>query len=163
VSAFNISGMTIIDKKTVTILSRVVLVDALKKQNHFISTNVSVSLYIVHKSDGCTSMTSGNIINAGDDCLMHLTQPDSFLYSTIVPIPKGRNVNRCDSSNYRGITLSSVYLKLIDNIVLQRFSANPFTSELQFGFKRKSSTSLYSFALKETLAYYSVLHFLRCY
>ena len=51
---------------------------------------------------------------------MHGALPDSFLYSTIMPIPKGRNVN-CDSANYRGITLSSVYLKLIDNIVLQRF------------------------------------------
>jgi len=52
---------------------------------------------------------------------MHGAVPDSFLYSTIVPIPEGRSVNRCDSSNYHGIALSSVYLKLIDNIVLQKF------------------------------------------
>jgi len=69
----------------------------------------AVSRLKAHKSDGCTSLTSDHIINAGDDCLMHLTQlinmiimhgalPESFLYSTIVPIPKGRNVNRCDST-----------------------------------------------------------------
>ena len=68
---------------------------------------------------------------------MHGALPDSFLRSTIVPIPKGRNVNRCDSANYRGISLSSVYLKITDNIVLHKFSANLCTSELQFGFKRK--------------------------
>jgi len=126
----------------------------------------AVSHLKAHKSDGCTSMTSDNIINAGDDCLVHIGQllnaimmhgalPDSFLRSTIVPIPKGRNVNRCDSANYRGISLSSVYLKIIDNIVLHKFSANLCTSELQFGFKRKSSSNLCTFVLKETLAYYS--------
>ena len=89
-------------------------------------------------SDGCTSMTSDHIINAGDDCLMYISlllnaiitheaMPDSFLYSTI---PKGRSVNKCDSSNYRGIALSSIYLKIIDNIVLQTFSAFLCTGEL---------------------------------
>ena len=80
--------------------------------------------------------------------------PDSFLYSTIVPIPKGKHGNTSDSSNFRGITLSSIYGKLFDNIVLYRFSDSLLLSELQFGFKAKSSTSLCSMVLKESLAYY---------
>jgi len=110
-------------------------------------------------------MTSEHIINDGDDCLMHISLllnaiimhgaiPDSFLCSTIVPIPKGRSVNKCDSSNYHGIAFSSVYLKLISNIVLQVFYFSLY-SEVQFGFKSKSSTNLCTFVHKETLAYYS--------
>ena len=56
------------------------------------------------RRDGCTGLESDHIINAGDDCLMHVTQllnaiishgalPDSFLNNTIIPIPKARNVS----------------------------------------------------------------------
>jgi len=61
----------------------------------------------------------------------------------------------CESANYRGIAFSSVYLKIVDNIVLHKYSAHLSTSELQLGFKRKSSTNLCTFVLKESLAYYS--------
>ena len=64
-------------------------------------------------------------------------------------------VSMCESANYRGIALSPVYLKIVDNIVLHKYSAHLSTSELQFGFKRKSSTNLCTFVLKESLAYYS--------
>ena len=56
-----------------------------------------------HKRDGCTYLESDHIINAGDNCQMHVTQllnaiishgalPDRFLNSTVLPIPKARNV-----------------------------------------------------------------------
>jgi hypothetical protein len=126
----------------------------------------AVSRLSAHKNDGSTGLTSDHIINAGDDCLTHIallftaivihgTVPDSFLYSTVVPIPKGRNVNVSDSSNFRGIALSSIYGKLFDNIVLSRYGDRLFSSELQFGFKARSSTSLCSMVLKESLAYYA--------
>ena len=68
----------------------------------------------LHKNDGYAGLSSDHFVNAGDDCLVHISMlfnsivvhgslPDIFLYSTIVPIPKGRNVNLSDSSNYRGI------------------------------------------------------------
>ena len=118
-----------------------------------------------HKNDVCAGLASDHFINAGDDCFAHLTMlfnaivvhgdlPDTFLYSTIVPIPKGRNVNLSDSSNYRGIALSSLYGKLFDNAVLMYFSDKLTTSDLQFGFKARSSTSQCTFVLKESLAYY---------
>ena len=86
--------------------------------------------------------------------VVHGSLPDTFLYSTIVPIPKSRNVNISDSSNYRGISLCSLYGKVFDNVVMTSFSSKLTTSELQFGFKAKSSTSQCTFVLKEALAYY---------
>ena len=44
--------------------------------------------------------------------------------------------------------------KLFDNVVMTSFSSKLTTSELQFGFKAKSSTSQCTFVLKEALAYY---------
>src|SRR5664279_3158638 len=125
----------------------------------------AVSRLKAHKNDGSTGLTSDHIINAGDDCFTHMsllftaivvhgTVPDSFLYSTIVPIPKGKHGSASDSSNFRGITLSSIYGKLFDNIVLTRYGERLLSSELQFGFKAKSSTNLCSMVLKESMAYY---------
>ena len=84
----------------------------------------------------------------------HGSLPGNFLYSTIIPIPKGRNANVCNSSNYRGNTLSSIFSKLFDNLVLSKFSDKRHTSDLQFGFKTRSSTNSCTFVLKESLAYY---------
>ena len=86
--------------------------------------------------------------------LVHGALPDNFLRSTIVPIPKGRNADGSNNNNYRGIALSSIFGKLMDNIVLIKFSNQLQTSSLQFGFKAKSSTNLCTFVLRETLAYY---------
>lgn len=119
-----------------------------------------------HKSDGNAGLTSNHIIHAGSNILCHLAflfsallihgaAPDDFVHSTIVPIPKGRNANLSDSVNYRGISLSSIFCKLLDNIILQRCCSKFLTSELQFGFKAKCSTNMCSLVLKETLLYYS--------
>jgi len=81
-----------------------------------------------HKNDGSSCLSTDNFINAGDDCFTHIallltsitvhgTAPNSFCVSTIVPIPKGRNNNLSDSSNFRGIALSPVYGKIYNNIV----------------------------------------------
>ena len=43
---------------------------------------------------------------------------------------------------------------MFDNVVMTSFSSKLTTSELQFGFKAKSSTSQCTFVLKEALAYY---------
>jgi len=46
-------------------------------------------------------------------------------------------VNAADRNNFRGIALSSVYGKLLDNIALFQFGDELQTSQLQFGFKAK--------------------------
>ena len=75
------------------------------------------------KTDGAGRFTSDHLINSGDDFLTHLSCPypaisihgvvtSNFLTSTVLPIPKDRK-NATDSSNYRGIALSSLYGKLL--------------------------------------------------
>ena len=87
-----------------------------------------------------------NFVNACDELAVHL----SMLYSamlihryfrlvtarcTIMPIPKGKNVNVTTSQNYRGISMCSVFAKLYDLTFLEKFSELLVTSDLQFGFK----------------------------
>jgi hypothetical protein len=67
-----------------------------------------------NKSDGNTGLTSNHIIHAGSSVLCHLAfifsamlihgaAPNDFIHSTIVPIPKGRNVNLSDSAIIVGL------------------------------------------------------------
>ena len=72
----------------------------------------------------------------------------------VLPIPKGKNLNYSDSSNYRGIALSSIFGKLFDLYVLSRYESLLTTSNLQFGFKRGHSTSMCTMVLKEAIDYY---------
>ena len=60
----------------------------------------AVSYFKAHNNDGSSSLTSDNITIASNDCLIHIallltamafhgTAPESLLFSTIIPIPKG--------------------------------------------------------------------------
>jgi len=68
----------------------------------------------LHKSDGDLELSTNHFIHAGDDLAIHIAlllssvvvhgfSPQKLVTSTIIPIPKGRNVNSTDSANYRGI------------------------------------------------------------
>ncbi len=105
------------------------------------------------KSDGCTGILSDHIIHASDKLtcylallitamLHHGTSPDSMLFGTIVPLPKGRWANLSSSDNVRAITLSSIFGKLLDFIILIKEENNLCTSDLQFSFKTGSTTGL---------------------
>ena len=59
-----------------------------------------------------------------------------------------------NSENYRAIALSSVFGKFFDKIVIEKQVEQLGTSELQFGYKTKSSTVMCSTALTETIEYY---------
>jgi hypothetical protein len=100
-----------------------------------------------HKSNCCDELPSDHILNAGSDCLIHIALlfsaiivhgnlPDKFLLSTVNPIPKSHKVNVTDNANYRGTAISSVFTKLLDNIVLLRYSEKLISSPMQFGFKQ---------------------------
>ena len=85
---------------------------------------------------------------------MHGAAPDSFRTCIIVPIPKGHNSNMSDSANFHGIALSSVFGKVFDNIILNRYQHQLASCDMQFGFKPKNSTSICSMVLKEAISYY---------
>ena len=61
----------------------------------------------------------------------------------------------CDSDNYRSIALSSILGKVFDLIVLDKENTKLVTSDLQFGFKEKSSTTQCTYVLNETIKYYN--------
>ena len=73
----------------------------------------------------------------------------------MVPIPKGRDNNLSDSSNFHVIASSPVYGEIYDNIVLSQHIDTLTSSDLQFGFKAYKSTNMCTLILKETMAYYS--------
>jgi len=48
----------------------------------------------------------------------------TWSHSTVIPIPKKRNSDMSDSENFRGISLSSLFGKLFDNVILSQFHEN---------------------------------------
>ena len=117
------------------------------------------------KNDGNNILSTEFFHNAPSELLVHLSLlftaivahgviPSDMCVTTIVPIPKSGG-NFSESANYRAIALSSILGKILDYIFLDRLQEYLFTSELQFGFKSKHSTSMCTFILKETVAYYT--------
>ena len=82
----------------------------------------------------------------------HGTPSDDFQVSIVIPILKGRNFNSSDSTNNRGIAISSIYGNIFDQIICSHYKL--CTSDLQFGFKRHHSTNMCTMVLKEAISYY---------
>jgi hypothetical protein len=70
-----------------------------------------ISQLKAHKSEGSSALTSDHVINAADDYCIHIrclftalvahgAVADSFLYSTMVPIPKGHSASLSDNGNF---------------------------------------------------------------
>ena len=111
----------------------------------------AISKVNAHKNDGNLGLSSDHFLHGGTDLhahfaflltniVIHGSVPRDFLSSTVIPIPKKSNINLTQSENYRGIALSSCFCKIIDNIILIKHVDKLSTSDLQFGFKRNSST-----------------------
>lgn len=126
--------------------------DAIKKLKH-------------SKSDGSTGILSDHIIHAGDRLIAYLsllftamlrhgTSPDGMLLGTMIPLPKGKWANLTSTENFRAITLSSIFGKLLDFIILCKEEDTLCTSELQFSFKKGSSTTLCTSMAQETVSYF---------
>ena len=67
--------------------------------------------------------------------------PTAFDKEIVIPLVKNIDGNRTDSSNYRGITLSPVISKLFELVLMDQVQDKLTLSNLQFGFKKKSSCS----------------------
>ena len=72
-----------------------------------------------------------------------------------MPIVKDRQGDKSDLNNYRGITIAPIISKMFEHALRIIFHSFLSTSSYQFGFKRKSSTSLAIYHLKETINYYT--------
>jgi hypothetical protein len=86
--------------------------------------------------------------------IVHGFSPDGLNMSTIQPLIKNKRKSCNESSNYRAIALSSPVAKIFDWVILNKNSDNFSSSDLQYGFKPKSSTTQCTFALMETINYY---------
>ena len=84
------------------------------------------------------------------DLLIILSLYIIVYHNTHTKIPR---LDLKNSENYRGIALGSVFGKHFDNIVIEKQAEHLGTSELQLGYKTKSSTVMGSTALTETIEY----------
>ena len=84
----------------------------------------------------------------------HGFTPNDLLESVITSIPKDTRGNLCVDDNYRGIALCSALCKVIDLVIIDKYSDKLFTSELQFAFKPDHSTNMCTTILKEVCSYY---------
>jgi hypothetical protein len=85
---------------------------------------------------------------------IHGYNAHDMLGASIVSIPKDKAGNKCSSTNYRGISLSTCICKIYDIILLKRYKNILLTSDLQFAYKPGHSTSMCTLILKEVALYY---------
>ena len=118
-----------------------------------------------NKSDGDRNYNSNHLIFAGDMYVSQLTlllramtihghYPEALLVSSIVSIPKDRHGDLCSDNNYRGIALSSAIGKLFDKTFLERNVVALKTADVQFSYKKNTSTSMCTLLVKEIIKYY---------
>ena len=79
--------------------------------------------------------------------------PPSLRDSTLVPVPKS-NKDASLSSSYQPIALSSILSKVLEWMILDRYSEFLGSSHLQFGFKPHSSTTLCTGVVKNVVSHY---------
>ncbi len=93
------------------------------------------------RTDGCTGILYDHIIHAGDrlacylallftSMLCHGSPPDGMLLGTMIPLSKCKLIHLSCSDYYRAITLSSIFGKLLDFIILNKEEHQLNTSEL---------------------------------
>lgn len=86
------------------------------------------------------------------DCMIrHYHVPVDFSLSTLIPIPKNKKKSLNNADNYRAVALSSIMGKIVDHILLVNCAEAFSTSDHQFGFKAKHSTSMCTFIVNEVM------------
>ena len=75
--------------------------------------------------------------------LIHGIAPSGVLLSTLVPIPKNKRGNRCNSDNYRQIAISSILGKLFDIIVLEEQEDSLCTDPISYSLVLRNSLQQY--------------------
>jgi hypothetical protein len=86
--------------------------------------------------------------------ITHGYLPDSITKTIIVPLVKHKTGNMQDKNNYRPIALVTAASKVFEIVILNHIELLIDTSHNQFGFKRKHSTDVCVYALKNVIQYY---------
>ena len=87
--------------------------------------------------------------------LVHGVAPDELLVGIMSPLIKDSRKSQQDPDNYRSLTIGTCISKIFDVIIMNKHSSVFRTSDNQFGFKEKLSTNMCTFALNETISYYT--------
>ena len=122
------------------------------------------------KSDVTYDFGSDGFLNASDVLaspisflfkafLVHGYIPTFLLICSLVPLVKDKLGDLSNSDNYRAIAISSLFLKIFDWMIILLYSDQIKTSDLQFGFQEKSSTTMCSWMLTEVISYYNGIWF----
>ena len=98
---------------------------------------------------------SVHISNFLKACLIHGYISDNLLTCAIILLVKSSQKSNQDSGNYRGIALSSLFLKIFDWVVLILFNSELLCDENQFGFQTESSTVMCTWAVIEVINYFN--------
>ena len=102
------------------------------------------------KAAGCDGLTAEHLLYAHPILSMLLSHLfDMMLKCNVVPTDFGKGIiiplvinldgDKTSSDNYRGITLSPVISKVFELLIMNMVEGKLHSSELQFGFKARSS------------------------
>ena len=117
------------------------------------------------KAPGVDNLTTEHIKYCHPGVIMHLCRlfnlilkhsyvPNEFGRGIIVPLIKDKNGDVCNSDNYRGITISPVISKLFEYCLMSKFGSFLYSSELQFGFKKKLGCGPALFGVQHVVNYF---------
>ena len=81
--------------------------------------------------------------------------PNAFMKTSIIPILKNKNGDTSAKNNYRPIAIVTAMSKIFELCLSRIMDAYLFTSDNQFGFKRKHSTDLCIYTVKSIIRYYN--------
>ena len=87
--------------------------------------------------------------------LQHGYLPSYFLRGIITPLVKNRDGDTTDSGNYRGITLSPIFMQMYESLEKKKFGYFLTSNDRQFGFKPGISASHAVYTLKKTTDFFT--------
>ena len=118
-----------------------------------------------NKSDPMYDFTSDCLKNAPDSLFTHLSNilrsylthahvSLVLLLSTLVPIVKDKLSNLCSSKNYRSIAISSLFLKIVDWMIILLYGDCLGLHDLQFAYQPNCSANMCTWLVVETIDYF---------
>ena len=138
------------EHKAITVQNVVTCIASLK----YGKSDASYQLYSDHFMQG-TNRLFVMITLLYSSMMLHGTIPTAMNISTLVPVPKNQNKSLNSSDNYRVIALSTTVGKIIDKVIMLKYSNAFITSDQQSGFKHQHFTIKCTFAVNEIINHYN--------
>lgn len=137
--------------------------------DHFISVDDvghGINALNKDKKDSTEHLCTNHFINGGHKLKVYISLllnamvrhgfcPSKYMNTNVVPIPKDQRKSMNSSDNYRGIALSSVLGKIMDNITIRNHGHVLQSCDAQFGFKPQLSTASCGTVVNEVIQYYN--------